>query len=56
MRSHSFAEHGPVRGQEVDHAVGEPSLLEDLVDEVVGEDGSVARLPKSHVTLKEDSV
>ena len=46
-----LAEHGAVTGQEVDETVREASLLEYLVDQVVGEDGRVARLPQCHVAL-----
>ncbi len=42
----------PVRRHKVDHAVGEARLLEDLVDEIVGEHGRVARLPHRHVPLR----
>ncbi len=39
------SEHWPVARHEVDEAVRESRLLEDLVDGVVGQDGGVARLP-----------
>ncbi len=44
----------PVRRHKVDHAVREARLLEDLVDEIVGEHGRVARLPHRHVALYEE--
>ena len=46
-----LAEHGAVAGEEVDEALGEASLAEYLVDQVVGEDRRVARLPQGRVTL-----
>ena len=52
MRGDGFAEHGSVRGDEVDHAVRESGLLENLVDQVVGKDGGVAGLPHNTVTLE----
>ena len=36
-----LSEDGPVRRHEVDDAVGEAGVAEDLVDLVVGEDGRV---------------
>ena len=35
VASHHLAEHGAVRGEEVDKAVRETCLLEDLIDEIV---------------------
>ena len=35
VTGHHLPEHGAVRGEEVDKAVGETSLLEDLIDEIV---------------------
>ena len=51
MGGDDLAEHRAVAGQEVDEAVREARLLEYLVDQVVGQDGRVARLPQSHVAL-----
>jgi len=50
-----LAEDFVVRGEEVDISVREASIAEDLVDEVVGEDGGVTGLPESHITLENDS-
>ena len=47
-----LAEHGAVAGEEVDEALGEASLAEYLVDQIVGENGGVTRLPESHIALK----
>ena len=51
MTGDHLAEHGAVAGEEVDEALGEASLAEYLVDQVVGEDRRVARLPQGRVTL-----
>ena len=51
MAGDHLAEHGAVAGEEVDEALGEASLAEYLVDQVVGEDRSVAWLPQGRVTL-----
>ena len=52
MGGDSFAKNGPVGGHEVHHAVGEPGVPEDLVDEVVGHDGRVTGFPYNAITLK----
>ena len=52
MAGHSLAKHGPVGWEEVDETLGEASLAEDLVDEIVGEDGGVTGLPQSNIALE----
>ena len=51
VRGHGFAEDGTVGGEEVDHAVREPGVAEDLVDQVVGDDSGVAGLPQGYIAL-----
>ena len=51
MGGDHLPEHGSVTGQEVDEAVREAGLLEDLVDQVVGEYRRVARFPECHIAL-----
>ena len=51
MRRHHLAKGRAVGGQEVDDTIREPGVAEDLVDEVVGHDGSVAGLPQRHISL-----
>ena len=52
MPGDHLPEHGAVTREEVDQAVREAGLLENLVDQVVGKNGSVARLPHNTVTLE----
>ena len=52
MRCDHFTKDGAVAGEEVDETVWEASLLEYLVDQVVGQDGRVAGLPQSRITLR----
>ena len=54
MSSHCLAKHRAVRGEEVYNTVRESSVTEDLVDEVVGEDGRVAGLPEGDIALDEE--
>ena len=49
VRRHGLAEHRAVSRHKVDHAVWEAGVTEDLVDEIVGEDGRVAGLPDGDV-------
>ena len=56
MGSHRLAKYGAVRGKKVDNAVGDAGLLEDLEDEVVGEDGRVAGLPECNIALKNNRI
>ena len=53
MAGDGLSEDGSVGRHEVDEAVRESGLFEDLVDPVVGQDGRVTRLPDNAVTLKE---
>ena len=52
MAGDGLAEDGPVGRDEVDDAVGEAGVAEDLVDLVVGKHRRVARLPHHSVALK----
>ena len=51
MAGDDLAKDGAVARQEVDQTVREARLLEYLVDQVVGQDGRVTRLPQGHVAL-----
>ena len=51
-----FAEDRTLGRHKVHHAVGEAGRLEDLEDQVVGEDGRVARLPYCHIALQQKSL
>lgn len=48
-------ELGAVRGHELHHVWGQPSLQQDLVDGVAGEQGRVTGLPQHHVPLWEEN-
>ena len=49
---HGPPKDGPLGRHKVHHAVGEAGRLEDLEDEIVGEDGGVAGLPQRHIALR----
>ncbi len=51
MLGDDVAEHGSVGGDKVHDAIGKPGVTEDLVDEVVRQDGGITRLPDDSIAL-----